>query len=150
MITAQEPVVTSMLSAQLRELHAEIVESDGAECRAVALYRLAAEQIDHLTAKLAEAERQRDEAEGAYDKLLTSWAESADIAKALRALLAAAVDALKPFAKRADYFDARLKANGGKWEDDDGYADDPPSDIYLGHLRAARAALAAAMEGNGG
>ena len=54
----------------------------------------------------------------------------------------AALGALESFAKRADFFDGRLKANGGKWQDDDGYVDDPPSDIYLGHLRAARDALA--------
>lgn len=60
------------------------------------------------------------------------------------ARIAELAEALRPFAKRADYFDERLKANGGKWEDDDTYCDDPPSDIYLKQLRDARAAIAKA------
>lgn len=54
------------------------------------------------------------------------------------------VAALRPFAKRADYFDSKLKANGEAWQDGDLYVDDPPSDIYLEQLRVARAALAKA------
>lgn len=49
--------------------------------------------------------------------------------------------ALQPFAVRAEFFEGRLKANGGDWQNDDGYSDDPPSDIYIGQLRAARKAL---------
>ena len=51
-------------------------------------------------------------------------------------------EALEPFAQRAEYLNARLKANGSAWRDEDGYVDDPPSDIYLKHLRDARRALA--------
>jgi hypothetical protein len=48
---------------------------------------------------------------------------------------------LEPFAKRWDYFEGKQKACGEGWRDDDLYADDDPSEIYLGQLRAARAYL---------
>ena len=53
-----------------------------------------------------------------------------------------AAKALKPLADRAGYFDRCLKANGGHWQDNDIYCDDPPTDIYLKQLRDAREALA--------
>lgn len=62
-------------------------------------------------------------------------------ASRLRAQVEEARKVIEPFAKRADYFDGKLKANGGKWADDDIYVDDPPSDLFLGQLRTARAFL---------
>lgn len=64
---------------------------------------------------------------------------------ALQREVEAAREALAPFARRAEYFDKVLLANGGKFPfpDDHGYADDPPSDIYIGDLRRAQQALAA-------
>jgi hypothetical protein len=44
------------------------------------------------------------------------------------------LDALRPFAKRAEYFD-KVARQGG-W-DEVVYVDDPPSDIYVKQLRAA-------------
>ena len=54
-----------------------------------------------------------------------------------------AAKALKPLADRAGYFDRCLKANGGHWQDDDVYCDDPPTDIYLKQLQDTRQALTA-------
>lgn len=49
--------------------------------------------------------------------------------------------ALRPFVKRAEYFDRVKPAAGGDWRYDHHYADDDPSEIYIGHLRDARTAL---------
>jgi hypothetical protein len=85
-------------------------------------------------------ERLRVQWVGMKDEVNLCHAELAS----LRASNAELFEALLPFAKRAEYFEERLKANGGKCTDNDDYCDDPPSDIYLGHLRKARAALAKA------
>ena len=49
-------------------------------------------------------------------------------------------EALKPFAERWQYFE-RTKHPSGEWPEDLEYADDEPSAIYLGQLKAAKAAL---------
>lgn len=81
------------------------------------------------------------EARGEWDHALDGFAEERE--KRIRAeqRVAGLEAALKPFAERADYFEGRLKADGEKWRDEDYYVDDPPSDIYLRQLRAARALL---------
>lgn len=67
--------------------------------------------------------------------------EAAAEIESLRSRNAELEGALKPFADRADYFEGRIKANGDAWRDDDMYCDDPPTDIYLAQLRAAKTTL---------
>lgn len=52
--------------------------------------------------------------------------------------------ALKPFAERWEYFE-RTKHPSGEWPEDTEYADDEPSAIYLGQLKAAKDALSATL-----
>jgi hypothetical protein len=68
----------------------------------------------------------------AFAALVASWVEPLETA-------------LEPFLSRSRYFDAKIKANGGPWCDNDEYVDDPPSEIYLGQLRQASMALAALL-----
>lgn len=103
--------------------------------------RVLLEHIESLTAALAQAERENERLRERHEDTLTTLQETAKAAIRAEARTRALEAALTPFAKRAEYFDRRMKADGAPWADDDVYADDPPSDIYLGHLRAARAAL---------
>lgn len=50
-------------------------------------------------------------------------------------------EALQPFAERWEYFERTKHPSGGEWPEDLEYADDEPSTIYLGQLKAAKAAL---------
>ncbi len=49
--------------------------------------------------------------------------------------------ALEPFAERWEYFERTKHPSGGEWPESLEYADDEPSAIYLGQLKAAKAAL---------
>ncbi|MBF0262282.1 MAG: hypothetical protein HQL97_10675 [Magnetococcales bacterium] len=55
--------------------------------------------------------------------------------------------ALQPFAERWEYFERTKHPSGGEWPEDLEYADDEPSTIYLGQLKAAKAALTPAGGG---
>ena len=50
-------------------------------------------------------------------------------------------EALEPFAERWEYFERTKHPSGGEWPESLEYADDEPSAIYLGQLKAAKAAL---------
>ena len=50
--------------------------------------------------------------------------------------------ALQPFAERWEYFERTEHPSGGPWPEHLEYADDEPSAIYLGQLKAAQQALA--------
>ena len=50
--------------------------------------------------------------------------------------------ALQPFAERWEYFERTKHPSGGPWPEHLEYADDEPSAIYLGQLKAAQQALA--------
>src|SRR5579885_345255 len=56
------------LIEDLRKLHAELVASDGAECEATALYRVAADELERAEAELRETERVVEQAHEAIDR----------------------------------------------------------------------------------
>ena len=59
-------------------------------------------------------------------------------------------EALEPFAERWEYFERTKHPSGGEWPESLEYADDEPSAIYLGQLKAAKAALTPQGKGGGG
>lgn len=86
-------------------------------------------------AEIAAEKEEREAAEAAYDKLLTTWNESRDRHLAAEARAERAEAALRPFANALDPNDDREPDDWDLWEAPEAL------DITIGHLRAARAVL---------